>query len=407
MIKIEKVVITGMGAVTAIGNSSDEYFSNLIAGKCGIDKYTRIPAEDHDTVLAAQVNDEYESLVKKYWNKRQLNPTTKAVRMALATAGEAVDDSGIDFSSFDTSRVAVIYGVVGNSFYEELENSSNRILKDMPSTCSSLISMKYGLHGASFNLSCACSSSGYAISIAAQLIESGVYDVVITGGLSSAVSHHAIEGFNQLLAMSTNPDKNTACRPFTANRDGFILGEGAGTIILESESFARKRGAQIKCSLEGYSMYSESANITAPMADGEGMKISMDMALKKAGMGIEDIDYINAHGTSTGLNDKYETMAIKSVFGERAYSIPVSSVKASIGHTLGAASVLESIASVKAIENGIIPPTIHYDEADPALDLDYVPNEARKSDITTVLSNSFAFGGQNTSLIFRKYIGEK
>ncbi len=404
MITIEKVVVTGMGAITSIGNSAEEYFSNLIAGKCGIKNITRIPVDNHETVLAAEVDDEYETLVKKYWNRRQLGATTKAVRVSLASAGEAVDNSGIDFEQCDTSRVGVIYGVVANSFFDELEDTEkNIVLKDMPSTCTALISMKYGLHGASFNLSSACSSSGYAISVAAQLIESGVYDVVIAGGLSALVSHRMVKGFNQLLAMSTNTDRETACRPFTKGRDGFIMGEGAGTLILESESHAKKRGADIICSLEGYAMYSESTNLTAPETDGEGMKKVMSMALAKAGMTTDDIDYINAHGTSTGLNDKYETMAIKKLFGEKAYSIPVSSTKSAIGHTFAASSVLEAIASVKALQTGIIPPTIHYDEADPELDLDYVPNEARKADIKTVMSNSFAFGGQNAALIFKKY----
>jgi len=392
-----------MGAVTSIGNNAEDYFKNLAAGKNGVKKYTRISSDGYDTVLAAEVDDEYETLVKKYWSKRQLNVTTKAVRMFLASVGEAVDNSGIDFSETDTSRIGVIFGVNGNSFFEELENDSNLIFKDMPATCADLVSMKYGLHGTAFTLSSACSSSGYAVSLGAQMIEAGIYDAVIVGGLSSLVSHRMIKGFSQLFAMSISDDESRGSRPFTKNRDGFIMGEGSGTIILESESFARKRGADIACSLEGYAMYSEAYNLTAPEADGEGMKKVMNMALEKAGMTVNDIDYINAHGTSTGLNDKYETMAIKNLFGERAYSIPVSSSKSAIGHTFAAASALEAIASIKAIQTGIIPPTINYDEADPELDLDYVPNQARKADIRTAISNSFAFGGQNVSLIFKKY----
>lgn len=400
---MEKVVVTGLGAVTSIGNNAEDYFNNLAAGKNGIKKYTRISSEGYDTVLAAEVDDEFETLVKKYWNKRSLNATTKAVRLSLATAGEAVDNSGLDFTAVDTNRVAVFYGVNGNSNFEELENTSNTIFKEMPSTSASLISMKYGLHGSAFAVSSACSSSGYAMALAAQFIEAGIYDVVITGGLSSLVSHKMINGFSQLFAMSISDDENKGSRPFTKNRDGFIMGEGAGTIILESESFAKKRGANIIASLDGYAMYSESVNLTAPETDGEGMRKVMTMALEKAGMSPDDIDYINAHGTSTGLNDKYETMAIKKLFGDRAYSIPVSSSKSAIGHTFAAGSAVEAIASIKAMEKGIIPPTINYDEADPELDLDYVPNTARKADIKTVMSNSFAFGGQNVSLIFSRY----
>ncbi|MBE6852592.1 MAG: beta-ketoacyl-[acyl-carrier-protein] synthase family protein [Ruminococcus sp.] len=402
---MKKIVVTGMGAITSIGNSVDEYWNNLIAGKCGVKNITRVPVDEHDTVVAAEVDDTYETLVKKFWNKRQLNATTKAVRVALASAGEAVENSKINFEECDKTRVGVVYGVVGNSYYSELENELNIVLKEMPSTVAALVSMKYGLNGASFNLSSACSSSGYAIAVAAQFIESGMYDVVVVGGLSSMISHRMLKGFNQLLALSTNPDAKTACRPFTQNRDGFIIGEGAGTLVLESEAHAKKRNADIICSLEGYAMFSESSNLTAPLADGEGMAAVMNMALEKAGMGVDDIDYINAHGTSTILNDKYETMAIKKVFGEKAYSIPVSSTKSAIGHALGGASVLEAIAAIKAIETGTLPPTVNFDVPDPELDLDYVPNNARKADIETAMSNSFAFGGQNTALIFKKYRG--
>lgn len=403
---MENVVITGMGAVTSIGSNVNEFWNNLVESKCGIKKISRISTEGHETTLAAQVTDEFETLVKNYWTKRQLNSTTESMRMALASAGEAVDDSkvSIENNDCDPNRVGVIYGVVNSGLVDvEKVKTNNYILRDMPSTVPALISTKYGFHGASFNLSCACATSGYAISLAAQLIESGVYDVVITGGLSGTVSHGVISGFNQLFAMSTNPDENSACRPFTKDRDGFIMGEGSGTIVLESETFARKRNAHIYARLKGHAVYSESSNMTAPIADGEGMRIVMDNAIKKGGLTIDDIDYINAHGTSTVLNDKYETTAIKNLFGQRAYDIPVSSIKAAIGHTLGAGSVLEAIASIKAINTGIIPPTVHYNIPDPELDLDYVPNNARKKDIRTVLSNSFAFGGQNASLIFQKY----
>ncbi len=403
---MENVVITGMGAVTSIGSTVDEYWDNLVEGKCGIKKVTRISTQEHDTDLVAEVSEEYETLVKKYWTKRQLNSTTAAMRMGLASAGEAVEDSGIDFESedYDRTRMAVIYGVVSNGLVDnEREKTNNFILRDMPSTLPALISAKYGLHGASFNLSCACATSGYAISLASQLIESGVYDVVITGGLSGIVSHDILFGFNQLFAMSTNPDKDTASRPFTKDRDGFIMGEGAGTLVLESETSAKKRNARIYARLKGHALYSESSNMTAPLAEGEGMRIVMDNAIKNSGLTLNDIEYVNAHGTSTVLNDKYETTAIKNLFGNRAYDIPVSSIKSSIGHTLGAASVLEAIASIKAINTGIIPPTIHYDVPDPELDLDYVPNTARKQQLKTVLSNSFAFGGQNATLIFQKY----
>ena len=227
--------------------------------------------------------------------------------------------------------------------------------------------------------------------------------MVVCGGISNTVTHLVISGFNQLLAMSVNPDPATAARPFTKNRDGFIMGEGGGTVIIESEESAKARGAKIYCELAGAAMCSEAFNLTAPKTDGTGMSISMRMALENASMSPDEIDYINAHGTSTGLNDLYETMAIKVVFGERAYDIPVSSVKASIGHTLAACGALEAIACVKAINTGIVPPTIHYDEPDPELDLNYVPNKPQEHTVNAAISNSFGFGGHNATLVFRKY----
>jgi 3-oxoacyl-[acyl-carrier-protein] synthase II len=221
--------------------------------------------------------------------------------------------------------------------------------------------------------------------------------------MSNTVANQVISGFNQLLAMSTNPDPATAARPFTKNRDGFILGEGGGTIVIESEESAKARGAKIYCELAGTSMYSEAFNLTAPQTDGVGMAKTIRMALENAGIAPDDVDYINAHGTSTSLNDLYETMAIKEVFGKKAYDIPVSSIKASIGHTLGASGALEAIACVKAIETGILPPTIHYDVPDPELDLDYVPNEAKKHNVDIAISNSFGFGGHNATIVLKKY----
>ncbi|MBR0485914.1 MAG: beta-ketoacyl-[Oscillospiraceae bacterium] len=400
---MNKVVVTGLGAVTAIGNNMGEYWENLIAGKSGMKTIDRIPLENHDTTVAAQVDDSFEKETSKYWKKRQLGATTRSTRMALASAGEALEDAG-DISGVDKKRVAVVYGVIDNSYDDaELDKPFHVTLKRMPSEIPALISIKYGFAGPAFNVSTACASSAYALALGKQFITSGMYDMVIVGGVSNIVSHVQLTGFNQLLAMSANPDPETACRPFSKNRDGFIMGEGGGTVVLESEASAKNRNARIYCELAGASMIGEAFNLTAPKTDGVGMAESMRLALKDAGMNPDEINYINAHGTSTNLNDLYETMAIKDVFGEQAKQIPVSSIKASIGHTLGAGGALEAIACIKAIETGIIPPTLHFDEADPELDLDYVPNTARKQDVTGALSNSFGFGGHNVSIIFRKY----
>ncbi len=401
---MNKVVITGMGAITAIGNSHREYWENLIAGKSGIQAITRIPTDKLDTSVAAQIDDGYETLVKKYWKRRALAATTKGVRAGLASVGEAVEDCGVDFANYDTERVAVIYGVINTGYYCDAdETSSNQTLKDMPNALPALVSIRYGLHGASFNLSTACASSANAAALGKQLIESGVYDMVIVGGISSMVSYDVIHGFNQLLAMSSNPDPETACRPFTKGRDGFVMGEGAGTLILESEAAAKRRGAHIYCELAGAGIYSEGFHVTAPQTDGIGMAKALRMALADADIAPEEVDYINAHGTSTNLNDLYETKAIHEVFGEAAKKIAVSSTKSAIGHTLGAGGALEAIACIKAIESGILPPTLHYDEADPMCDLDYVPNIARKAEVRTAISNSFGFGGHNAVLVLRKY----
>lgn len=401
---MKKVVVTGIGAVTSIGNNASDFWNGLISGKSGIKKITRISVDNHDTKVAAEIDDTYKELVKKYWKRRQLNAAPDAVQMGLASAAEAIENCGVDFNEYNCKRTAVIMGIIENSFnHENADYPSNVTLKKMPSLAPALISMKYKLNGASFNISTACASSAYAMAVAKQFIESGLYDMVITGGISNIVSHETITGFNQLLAMSANPDPETACRPFTKNRDGFIMGEGSGAVILESEESALKRNAHIYCEFSGASMYDEAYNLTAPLTDGQGMVESMKLAIENADIAPEKINYINAHGTSTGLNDAYETAAIKEVFGSNAGNIPVSSIKAAIGHTLGAGGVLEAIACIKAIEAGIIPPTIHYDEPAPECDLDYVPNTARKHNVDAALSNSFGFGGHNATLIFSKY----
>ena len=401
---MKKVVVTGIGAVTSIGNNASDFWNGLISGKSGIKKITRISVDNHDTKVAAEIDDTYKELVKKYWKRRQLNAAPDAVQMGLASAAEAIENCGVDFNEYNCKKTAVVMGIIENSFnHENADYPSNVTLKKMPSLAPALISMKYKLNGASFNISTACASSAYAMAVAKQFIESGLYDLVLTGGISNIVSHETITGFNQLLAMSANPDPETACRPFTKNRDGFIMGEGSGAVILESEESALKRNAHIYCEFSGASMYDEAYNLTAPLTDGQGMVESMKLAIENAGIAPEKINYINAHGTSTGLNDAYETAAIKEVFGSNAGNIPVSSIKAAIGHTLGAGGVLEAIACIKAIESGIIPPTIHYDEPAPECDLDYVPNTARKHHVDAALSNSFGFGGHNATLIFSKY----
>lgn len=405
---MKKIVITGIGTANTLGNNVNDFWENLLAGKCGMKTYTRIPPEKHDTMIAAEMDSSYEAENAKYWKKRQLNCCTVATKIGLVSAGEAVTDSGLDNNCPDGKRVGLIYGVTDTSYEDlERENPLNITLKKMANALPAIVSMKYGFEGPSFTVSTACASAAYAMAIGKQLIESGICDIVIAGGMSNTVTTEVIGGFNQLLAMSANPDPNTAARPFTKNRDGFIMGEGSGSLVLESEESALKRGAKIYCEFAGASMTSEAYNLTAPKTDGEGMSYAIRLALSNAGITPDQVDYINAHGTSTGLNDLYETKAIKEVFGERAYDIPVSSIKGAIGHTLAAGGAIEAIACIKAIETGIVPPTIHYDEPDPELDLNYVPNVPQEHKVDVAISNSFGFGGHNATVVLKRYSSEK
>ena len=269
---------------------------------------------------------------------------------------------------------------------------------------SAWISMEYQLMGPNFVVNTACASSAYAIGLGFDMIRNGQSDIVIVGGADSIVNYEEIEGFNSLYALSVeNEHPEKASKPFSKNRDGFVIGEGAGILILESETSAKKRNSTIFAEVAGYAMTSEGYNIMAPMKDGEGMAYTIEKAIQNAGIYKEEVNYINAHGTSTELNDRYETMAIKRVFGEHAYNIPVSSSKSMIGHTIGAAGAIEGIISVLSIKNSILTPTINLDEPDPDLDLDYIPNHSRNSDVNIALSNSFGFGGHNATIVFKKY----
>ena len=306
----------------------------------------------------------------------------------------------------DKTRCSVILGVVntGNSSTEKETTHQNRIFKSMTNSMSAWISLDYQLMGPNFVVNTACASSAYAISLGYEMIRNNQADLLIVGGADSIVNFEEIEGFNSLYAISVeNNPPEKASKPFSKNRDGFVIGEGAGILILESEASAKKRNAVIYAEIAGYAITSEGYNIMAPMKDGEGMALTMEKALQNAGIYKEEVDYINAHGTSTELNDRYETMAIKRVFGDRAYKIPVSSSKSMIGHTIGAAGAIEGIITILSILNGIITPTINLDLPDPDLDLDYVPNQSREKEVNIALSNSFGFGGHNATLVFRKY----
>lgn len=400
-----KTVITGMGMVTALGLDLESTWQGLTEGRSGVQRISLFDPEQLETQIAAQVSDALEDVAKKKISRRDRKRMTRTTRMALVAANEAIEQSGIDFEIYDKTRVAVILGVITTSYndVERDQSSSHVVVKSMPNAPSAWITLNYGLEGPNFNVSTACASSAYAIGLGHQMIQSGTADVVIVGGVDSHIDPEYIGGFNQILAMSVNNETpESACRPFTSSRDGFVMGEGAGMMILESEKMARRRDATLFAEVAGYAMTSESTDITAPKENGEGMAKTMEMALKNAGVGHDEIDYINAHGTSTFLNDKYETMAIKTCFGDHASSIAVSSSKSMHGHTLGAAGAIEGIVTVMSIYNDMVTPTINHHDPDETLDLDYVPNQARKMSIRGALSNSFGFGGHNATIVYKK-----
>jgi len=407
--KENKTVITGMGMINALGNTMEESFKKMLEGVSGVKKITLFDPSELETKIAAQVDDSFLEKAKELIKKRERGKMTRLTQMALVAADEAVKDSGIDFESCDKSRVAVIMGIVTTAYsdVEKEQSESNSIVKSMPNAPSAWISIRYGLKGPNFNVSTACASSAYAIALGQQLIHSGFADVVIAGGADSHIQKEYIKGFNQIMTLSVkNEDPETACCPFSRNRDGFVMGEGAGIMILESEVHAKKRNARIYAEAGGCAITSDAGDITAPQADGVMMAKTMEIAMEQAGVKPEDIDYINAHGTSTYLNDKYETMAIKSCFGLHAKNLYVSSTKSMIGHTVGASGVIEGIVTVLTMNRGVITPTINYKDPDPELDLNYVPNLPVKKEVKMAISNSFGFGGHNASILYKTYKGE-
>jgi 3-oxoacyl-[acyl-carrier-protein] synthase II len=402
----ERVVVTGMNIISSLGLDLETNWNNLVAGNSGVKMISLFDASRNITRIAAEVPSEFEEYSRKYIKKRAASQMTRVTRMCVVCAKEAVEKSGIDFEQMDKTRCSVILGVVntGNSSTEKETTHQNRIFKSMTNSMSAWISMEYQLTGPNFVVNTACASSAYAISLGFDMIRNNQADLVIVGGADSIVNFEEIEGFNSLYAISVENDiPEKASKPFSKNRDGFVIGEGTGIMILESESLAKKRNAFIYAEVSGFAITSESYNIMAPMKDGEGMAYTMEKAIRHAGIYKEEVDYINAHGTSTELNDRYETMAIKKVFGEHAYHIPVSSSKSMIGHTIGAAGAIEGIITIMSIKNSILTPTINLDLPDPDLDLDYVPNQAREKEVNVALSNSFGFGGHNATLVFRKY----
>ncbi|MEO0202569.1 MAG: beta-ketoacyl-ACP synthase II [candidate division WOR-3 bacterium] len=415
---MRRVVITGLGALTPLGKNVNEFWNNLISSKSGIRRIDRFDTSNLKTKIAGLIPSDFDPLERL--DKKEagvlLSKLDRFSLYALYSAVEAVDDAKL--YNVDPDRVGVIIasGIGGiETLVSELKLAFERgydrvspylVPMMIPDMASGLISIKFKFKGPNFCTVSACSSSAHAIGEAYRLIKYGDADIILAGGSEAPIIPIAISGFNQIRALSTrndNPEK--ASRPFDKLRDGFVMGEGAGIIVLEELESALKRNAKIYAEIIGYGQSADAYHITAPCVDGEGAIKCMKNAIKDAKIEPSYIDYINAHGTSTELNDKSETLAIKAVFGEYAYKIPISSTKSMIGHLLGAAGVVESIAVIKSIETGIIHPTINYEVFDPDCDLDYVPNVKREKQIKYALKNSFGFGGHNVSLIFKKFEG--
>ena len=396
-----RVVITAMNMMTALGLDLETTWNGLIAGKSGVRKISLFDASAFQTRIAAELPRGFEEYARRYCNRRFTRQMARATIMSYACTKQALEVSPIDFKSCDPIRCAVVFGAADTG-HSQIYDSSYWVLKTMPHSATAVLAMEYGLEGPCFTLNAACASSAYAVGYGCDLITQDRADVVLVGGSSAIINPEHLQGFNELGALSVaNSPPEAASRPFSKGRDGFVIGEGAGVLMLEEESHARARNARLLAEVAGYATTNEAYNIMGPRPAGAGMAKTMRLALRNAKIEAPSVEYINAHGTSTTLNDKYETAAIKEVFGAGAYAIPVSSSKSMIGHTAGACGAVEAIITVQSMQQGALPPTINY-EPDPELDLDYVPNVARQQTVSVALSNSFGFGGCNATLVFRR-----
>ena len=410
---MRRVVITGIGAVTPVGIGKDAFWNALIEGKSGVGPITRFDVSEYTTKIAGEVTD---FVVTDFIDKKEAKRMDRSTQYAVAASKMAIEDANLDLEAEDRERIGVIIGT-GIGGMEALYEQYKVLFAKGPSRispflvpmmignmASGMTSIRFGLQGPSSCVVTACATGTNSIGDAARAIKYGDADVMVAGGTEAPISPAALAGFGSMKALSTrNDEPELASRPFDKDRDGFVMGEGAGVVILESLEHALARGAHIYAELAGYAYNSDAYHITAPAPGGVMAAKAMRQALKDGGIEPNEVDYINAHGTSTGLNDKNETMAIKEVFGDHAYELAVSSIKSMTGHLLGAAGGVECIAAAMAIDQGIIPPTINYQTPDEGLDLNYVPNVAEKREVRVALSNSLGFGGHNATLALKKY----
>ncbi|HNY28226.1 MAG TPA: beta-ketoacyl-ACP synthase II [Candidatus Sumerlaeota bacterium] len=410
-----RVVITGVGAITSIGLNAPDFWTNLCAGKSGGKAITHLDTEG----LASKINAAiYDYNPEDHFNPKEARKNARFMQFALIAGREALKDSGLEVTEENSPRIGTIIGcgIGGLPVMEEqmlvMETKGAKRVSPLvipmmiPNLAAGIVSIELNLKGPNSCVVTACASATHSIGDASEAIRRGVADAMIAGGTEACLSRLAIAGFSNMHALTTrNDDPEHASRPFDRERDGFLIGEGAGLVVLEELEHAKARGARIYAEMAGYGMSGDAFHITAPASDGDGGARALKAALDSAGIAPNEVDYINAHGTSTSLNDKLETLAIKRVLGDHAYKTMISSNKSMIGHLLGAAGGVEAVASALTIYKSVVPPTINYTTPDPECDLDYVPNTAREANIRVVASNSLGFGGHNATIVLRKFEG--
>ena len=410
-----RVVITGLGAITPLGNSVDETWQGMTQGRSGVGPITKFDTTEYPTKIAAEIKD---FNIRDYIDRREARKMDPFAHYAVAGSLQALRDAGLsEEGAYDPERMGVVLGV-GIGGFETLENSYEALFLKGPDRVPPMtipkhianegpgnVAIAINAQGPCYALTTACSSATDAIGSAYRLVKDGVMDIMVTGGVEACITKLAVMGFSviQALAMNFNDRPTEASRPFDKDRSGFVIGEGAGILTIETLEHAKARGAHIYAEIVGNGMMCDAQHLTAPHSEGRGAIQAMNMALREAGMKPEDVDYINAHGTSTPINDPFETKAIKASFGDHAFKLKVSSTKSMTGHCIGATGGIEAIACVKAITEGVIPPTINLNEPDPECDLDYVPNTAVKQDVNVAMSNTFGFGGHNGVLLVKKF----
>ncbi len=410
-----RVVITGMGTINPLGNTVAEFWEGALAGRSGVGPLTAVDSSGYEIHIAGEVKG---FVPEDFMDRKEARRMSRFSQLAIAASREAMASAKFDMGDMDAYRVGVLFGN-GMGGYPDTDQAVKDIVlkggrridpfymvKMLPNMAAAQVAMQTGARGYNATISTACASAGNAMGEALEMIRWGRADAMLTGGTEAGLSELGLAAFQVMKALSTNPEPEKASRPFDAKRDGFVSAEGAAVFVIEAEEHAQRRGAPILAELAGYGCTSDAHHVVVPVEDGETTAAAMTLALHDAGVTAEQVDYVNAHGTSTQMNDKYETVAMKRALGESAYAVPISSTKSLIGHTLGASAAIEAVACVQSILTGWVHPTINQEYPDPDCDLDYIPNVAREAgDVRVVLKNSFGFGGQNACLVFKKYEG--